>query len=433
MKSFCAPLLLAIATTAVLAQQSKPAISQFALQQPAASTTSEATSISKAKDEIAAHPKNADGYTALALALSQRARDTWETTFYSQAEEAVMRALEIAPNNFEAEKARVLVALGRHEFTHARDLARELNKRVPDDVAIYGFLADANIAIGDYGEAEQATQWMLNLRPGNIPALVRTAELRQLFGDHEGAIEVLRMILDSTIAIDTENRAWAFNQIGQISLETGKLDSAESAFDQALVVVPNFVDSLRDLAQLRLMQNRPVEAVGLLRQSYTIAPRVATLYELGVALEAAGNKGEAQSTFTEFEQKSLSQSEHADNTNRELVFYYADQANEPAKALRIARTEIVRRHDVHTLDAFAWALYRNGQYSEAKTQIDRALQVGLREAPVFYHSGQIATRLGESSQAEHYFQMAAELNSIKSGEAARALALLKPPNQNTAK
>lgn len=78
--------------------------------------------------------------------------------------------------------------LGRHEFAEALALARTLSEQVPDDLLVYGFLTDAHAELGQYKEAEEACQWMLDLRPGNIPALTRAAYLRELFGDIEGAI-----------------------------------------------------------------------------------------------------------------------------------------------------------------------------------------------------------------------------------------------------
>src|ERR1043166_5761139 len=45
-------------------------------------------------------------------------------------------------------------------------------RRVPDDILVWGYLADADIALGDYDDAEKSAQWMLDLRPGNIPGLL---------------------------------------------------------------------------------------------------------------------------------------------------------------------------------------------------------------------------------------------------------------------
>jgi hypothetical protein len=50
-----------------------------------------------------------------------------------------------------------------------------------------------------------------------------------------------------------------------------------------------------------------------------------------------------------------------------LTFYhYADAAEEPAKAMEVARREIAPRHEAFTLDAYAWALYVNEQDEEAR-------------------------------------------------------------------
>ena len=82
---------------------------------------------------------------------------------------------------------RAWALLGQHRFAAALDLATALNRRVPDDLMVYGLLTDANIELGRYYEAaEKSAQWMLDLRPGNIPALTRAAYLRELFGDVEG-------------------------------------------------------------------------------------------------------------------------------------------------------------------------------------------------------------------------------------------------------
>lgn len=436
MKTLCTSLMVVLSIGAALAQQTNANGPVSLLQQTSSSNKTDndsAAEITRAQQEVAAHPENADAYTSLALTLVEHAKQTQNSAMYARADLAIDQALQIAPRNFEGEKARVVVALGRHDFARARDLATSLNKREPDDIAVYGFLVDANMAIGNYDEAENAAQWMLNLRPGNIPALIRTAELRDVFGDHEGAIEVLRLILDSTIASDGENRAWAFSQIGRLDIEEGKLDTAEGALKQAVSLAPDGADCLRMMARLRLAQKLPAGAADLLRSSYKAAPRVETLYELGNALEAAGRKNEATQTFDDFEQKALAEAANPDNANHALVFYYADHARKPGEALRIARIEAARLHDVHTLDALAWAFYVNGQYTEARQQMDLVLKVGAREAPVFYHAGRIAAKLGDSAQAAHHFRMAADLNSTKSNEAAQALAELKQPGSSRPK
>ena len=86
-----------------------------------------------------------------------------------------------------------------------------------------------------------------------------------------------------------------------------------------------------------------------------------------------GRKDEARQSYEEFETKALQESTAGDNANRELIFYYADHAGKPEKALDVARREYARRHDLFTRDAYAWALHVNGNDAEARAQLQRAL------------------------------------------------------------
>ena len=76
----------------------------------------------------------------------------------------------------------------------------------------------------------------------------------------------------------------------------------------------------------------------------------------------------------------------------------------PQKPCVSPQLEISRRHDVNTLDAYAWALCGNGRYEEAKKQIAKALAVGVREASMFYHAGVIAAKLKDEASAAALFE-----------------------------
>ena len=85
----------------------------------------------------------------------------------------------------------------------------------------------------------------------------------------------------------------------------------------------------------------------------------------------------------------IAESVRKDNSSRELIFYYADHANEPTKALEVAKQEFAWRHDVYTLDAYAWALHKNGEDAEARKEIDQALAVGTKDPKILSHATEI--------------------------------------------
>ena len=387
-------------------------------------------SMAQAERLIEKNAKNYEAYNSLALALSRRARETSDVTFYAQAEVALKTSFDIAPDNFDGKRIEVWLLLGKHEFAAAREEALRLNKRMPDDVMVYGFLTDANVELGNYDEAERSAQLMLDLRPGNSAGVTRAAYLRELFGDVDGALELMDMVLSSTSPSEVEDAAWILTQIAHLQLSVGKLTDAEKSLQQTLILFPGYHYALGNLAKVRIAQKRYDDAVGCLEQRYRVAPHAENLYDLAEALRLAGRKLKAKNAFAEFEQKSLLETERADNSNRELIFYYADDAHEPMKALEVARREVLRRHDAYTLDSYAWALHVNGQHQEARKQIETALLVGIRDAKLLRHAEEIALATGDRLAAQKYLQQATDLNTGDSDLARAALARLSDGHQS---
>ena len=379
--------------------------------------------IAAAERAIAADPKVVQPYNDLALALSRRARETGDPTYYDRADQALGAALAIDPANYEARKLGVWNLLGRHEFQKAREAAAALNSQMPDDVLVYGFLADANAELGNYKEAEDAVQWMLDMRPNNLSGLTRAAYLRELFGDVDGALELFTQAFDRMSPTESEDRAWMLSQMGHLLAGSGRTEDADAVLRQALALFPDYHYALGYLAQVRIAQKQYGDAVALLRRLCAVLPHAENLYALGEALELAGNP-EAKQIYAEFEHKALAESSRRDNANRELIAYYADHAGRPADAQRIAEIERAHRHDVYTLDASAWALHRNDRDAEARQEIERALQVGIRNAEIDYHAGAIAAALQDQRSAEKYFErsLAQSPDSPVAAAARRALA-----------
>ena len=133
-----------------------------------------------AKHAIDKTPEHYQAYNQLALAQTRRARETGDPTHYVRALEALETSFRLAPDDYGGLRIRAWVLLGRHEFSEALQLAEDLNRQAPDDILIYAFLTDAHVELGNYEKAEQAAQWMLDLRPGNVAGMTRGAYLREI-------------------------------------------------------------------------------------------------------------------------------------------------------------------------------------------------------------------------------------------------------------
>jgi tetratricopeptide (TPR) repeat protein len=365
----------------------------------------DAAQAAAARDPRAVPPK-----VELAMALARRARETSDPAFYARALDTLAEAEKLSPGNYQVGRTRVWTLLGQHRFADARDEAKALNGRAPDDVLVYGLLGDAHMELGEYQEAEAALQWMMNLRPGNVPALTRGAYFRELVGDVGGALEFMADGFERTSPDEVEDRAWIQTQIAHLQLSGGRVAEAETAAQKALALFPDYHYALAQLAGVRAAQGRHDEAVTLLKQRYAQAPHPENLYDVGRALLRAGRAAEAQAAFAEFETKARGEMAGADNCNRELSAYYVDQAQRPDEGLRVAEAELARRHDVFTLGAHAWALHAVGRDAEARKQIEAALAVGIKDARLLYHAGVIAAAAGDREAARRYLDESLQIS-----------------------
>jgi tetratricopeptide (TPR) repeat protein len=337
----------------------------------------------------AAKPNDLSGYNELALSLIRRARETTDDRYYDQAAEAVRKSLALVPDDFETRKLHVMVLLGKHEYPEALSEAQALNKKIPDDVTVRGLLTDAYSALGDYKNAEIAAQWMLNLRPGNLPAFVNAAHLREIFGDPNGAYDALNLAYQGTSPTASADRASLLTQMGRERRLAAKDDEAEKLLKQALDLFPAYNRALGELADVYLDEKRYDDAIALLRQREKAVPTARNAYSLAEALERSGRSEEAKGVYAEFLQRASLEAAQKNNANLELVLYYADRAHQPLKALELAGQEYAWRHDIYTLDAYAWALHLNGRDDEARKQMDIALAVGTRDPNILAHAAKI--------------------------------------------
>jgi tetratricopeptide (TPR) repeat protein len=206
--------------------------------------------ITAARQQIASDPKGPEGYNNLALAFLSRAHETALSDYDRQASEAVATGLGLAPKDFQLRKAHVALLLEQHDFARAKDEAKELKSKTPDDATVRGYLARAYMGLGNYDDAVESAQWMLNLQPFNVPGLLVAADLRQHYGDLAGALEALNRAYAETSPDETGELASIANHIAAIDIDTGKLDSAGQMLQRADELFPGYPETVKNRARV---------------------------------------------------------------------------------------------------------------------------------------------------------------------------------------
>jgi tetratricopeptide (TPR) repeat protein len=408
---FC--ILAALTSVAALAQQTvagatdHPGVSNVAAVQ---SATPAQLRIAAATQQLKSAPKKVQAYNELAIAFLARVRETADPGYLKDADTALAQGLSLNADDFQLQRTQVALMLSRHQYTQAKERATVLNHRTPDDVMTYGYLAEADIALGNYPEAETNAQWMLNMRPNNIPGLLIGAKLRTLYGDTHGAIDFLNLAYSETSPTEVEDLAWIANQIASIQIESGQIDAAAKTLEQSQQLFPHYPYTIENLARVRMCQNRASDAVQLLLQATSIDNNPHVLYQLAKAQEAAGQPKEARATYAEFETFASDPERTTDQSRLDLIMMYAGSPANASSALKLAMQEITVRQDVWTLDAYAWALYANAKFQDADAAAQKAIAVGIQNAQIFDHAGHIAQKLNHSVDATKYFQLSLQSN-----------------------
>jgi tetratricopeptide (TPR) repeat protein len=364
--------------------------------------------IARLQDRVRSNPDDVSAYAQLGLALLQRVRETADPMLYPKAEAALAEALKRDPQNVDALVGQGTLALARHHFADALGWgvrARQIN---PYRAQIYGVIGDAQVELGQYDAALDTVQKMVDTRP-ELSSYSRVSYLRELQGDTAGAIALMQQAVASGVPT-SESTLWAQAQLGHLYFNSGDLQQAEQTYAEALRARPDYVYAQAGIARVRAAQGRYDEAIDIYQGIVKRLPLPEFVIALGDLYEATGKAAAAKQQYDLVHAMQQLNASAGIDVDMELALFDADHGVDPAGTLARARAAYQRRPSIYAADALAWALYRAGDYAEARRHSQMALRLGTRDALMLYHAGAIAQSLGDRPTAREYFEKALALN-----------------------
>lgn len=340
----------------------------------------------------------------LGWAYISKARESFDPGFYRLAEQSALCMVSINGNSHEALLLRGHVLHNLHEFKQAETLARQLvaQRKLWFD---YGLLGDVLMEQGKLDAAVQAYQAMMDQRPGP-QAYSRAAHVRWLMGDLAGAIEAMEMTSQSSDPRAPESAAWAYVRLAGYRLQQADYQRAAELINSALRLQPNYPPALVAQGRLQLALDNGERALSAFTAAYQLNPQPEYQWALIDTLNLLARQPEASLIEVQLLQTG------SNEDPRTLALYLASTAQQTDKALQLATRELVKREDIFTLDAMAWALYANGQVDKAYHYMQRALIHGTNDARLFYHAALICVAAGEPEQAQGWFKKAMVLQHM---------------------
>jgi Tfp pilus assembly protein PilF len=304
-----------------------------------------------------------------------------EPTAYARAQQQLDIAERELGSTPAVLRARTNLALTRHEFRSAEELAARALRQSPNDLATRLLAVDASVELGRYDEAQQRLDAAMELRP-TAGGFARQSYLLQLRGDLNGAELAMRQALRASEG-PTAERAVLLSLLGDLQLEAGRTAQAERSFRQAALIEPRLTLSEIGLARIEARQRNSTAAIARLDRVAERSPSPAVL-----ALRAEISRGAGDIRETRDSEQLLDASVTLFRANgavidAELAVQLADRPDPAsrAEAVRLARVAYADRHTVFTTDALAWALHRSGGSVERREALALARQAAASGLP----------------------------------------------------
>jgi len=357
--------------------------------------------IRRLQQKVQSAPNPALFVERLGWTYVSKARTSFDPGFYKLAEQCAFCLESSSTNNPDAWLLHGHVLQNLHRFHEAEPLAISLvaNRGLPAD---FGLLGDVLMELGKLDPAIEAYQKMMNLKP-DLHAYARTAHVRWLTGDLEGALEAMKLAARAATPHDPESAAWVNSRLAWYEFQAGAFDNAREACASALDYQRDYPPALLLKGRLLLGEAQSRAAVESLRRACQLNPQPEYQWWFSEALHEAGQIEEARSIEAQLSK------EGELNDPRTLCLFLATRSENVSSALRLAQNEMKTREDVFTLDALAWAEAAAGQWPEANAAMFQALSAGTRDARLFLHAGIIATKMADPERANLYLEKAAAL------------------------
>lgn len=328
---------------------------------------------------------------------------------YRAAGHAFRGVLKLDPAQPYALLGQGMLALARHDFAAALDWGNRARALSPYSADALGILVDAAVESGRYEQAVALAQSMVDLRP-DLASYSRVSYLRELHGDTAGAIEAMQMAVEAAHP-GTTPWLWAQVQLGNLYLDSGDGQRAEKCFNAALRYRNGNIHAQEGMAHLLASRGQIDEAIAILRPlvEERAWPDLSLL--LADLFWVRGQRELARRQYDLARRGMVLEAEAGVDVALELARFEADLGYGDAfDVVAHARAAYERRPGIYGADALAWALYRAGQWQEARQYSEEALRLGTNDAMLHYHAGMIALALGDEASARTSLQRALAIN-----------------------
>lgn len=347
-----------------------------------------------------ANPRVGEPWQELGSAYVRQAFETADPAFYPLADTSLRNAERLLGPTSEVMITKANLALARHRFGDARDLADKVVGAQPNAIAGRIALFDADVELGKYDVAFRSIDMLAEQRP-NVATLSRLSYRRQLSGDLLGAEIAMRQAV-SAAPPKSIDRAIALGYLGDVLVESGRLGAASRSYEQSIQLNPT--NSTAALGQVRVLLARGERRAAMVLLN-RLVNRNPVPGALGLLSEIARSLNDTKLAKASDELVDASIALFQSNgavVDAELALLLADRGPKSATAaIGAAQRAYAERRTVFTNDAMAWSLFVGGRETEALPYARAAVAMSPGISSVRWHVAEVFAAVGDCVSARN--------------------------------
>jgi tetratricopeptide (TPR) repeat protein len=268
-------------------------------------------------------------------------------------------------------------------------------------------MGDAALELGNYDEAFEHYQAMMNLRP-DLSSWSRGAWLLWLTGDKTRAMWLMDKAIKSGAPF-AENSAWCRARLSMMHFNDGALVPAEQVLASALKVAPHNPRVLLAAGRIAAAKQDIPSAIRFYETILEVEANHEALVALGDLHALKGESDLAEKCYQKVEALHEAHLASGAHDHMQMAKFLADHDRNPVEALRMAEQHKLTKNVIEA-DTLAWVYFKNGDQPRAIEAIKRALSQGSPDPEIHYHAGMIAAAAGDRLSARKHLIRALGLN-----------------------
>lgn len=338
-------------------------------------------------------PNDFESLLKLSQLYMQEARITGEHGYYYPAalktvDEVLSRNSQRKDVTFMALTLKASVLLSLHQFDKALETGKRALALNDHNAQLYGVLADANVELGNYGEAVKMADKMVAIRP-DLRSYSRISYLREIHGDVDGAKEAMKMAVDAGYP-GYEETAWSRLTLGNLYETYGDLKHAEMHYLITLEERPDYPFAIAALAGIEMKRDNYDSAEVLLQKAAGIIPEVSFYEKLAKIYQETGREYAKEEMLKAIFEMMEEDEESGHNMDIEYANIHLQLTRDYNEAMKYALKEYKMRPDNINVNKILAAIYlKKGNQDKAGYHVKKAMATNSQDPELLHLAGLI--------------------------------------------